>query len=253
MSTMTITSWQTQEKNSFENFNEFIATRLEDGIFRSLAEKMRLDIQANHASSVTLPWGTYTAEVKSNGDAGNITPAWEPSKILMAQLNRDDHEDEEEDLHQDTFDPEYVQLFRDYVAYGHLYPDKIGQDAPAREKGLKLTDDEVEYFLNSYGTMLAGIGRDKQRAGKSYRLEINEAFPHGSFDFEYPDDETIKVKFVPHKVFKQYLKDDEVATAGAVANFTPVYEGTRVEKFPKKNAAEKSSKKSASDRHETFK
>ena len=38
MSSTTINAWIAQEKVAFENFNEFIALRLEDGIFRSLAE-----------------------------------------------------------------------------------------------------------------------------------------------------------------------------------------------------------------------
>ena len=38
MSSTTINTWMAQEKVAFENFNEFIALRLEDGIFRSLAE-----------------------------------------------------------------------------------------------------------------------------------------------------------------------------------------------------------------------
>ena len=36
MSSTTINAWIAQEKVAFENFNEFIALRLEDGIFRSL-------------------------------------------------------------------------------------------------------------------------------------------------------------------------------------------------------------------------
>ena len=79
-------------------------------------------------------------------------------------------------------------------------------------------DDECDYFLNGYMDVLVNIARDKARAGKTYRLEIDEAFPHGSFDFEYTDD-GISVKFVPHKVYKQYLKNDELADKARDADY----------------------------------
>ena len=209
----TIETWMALEKASFENFNEFIAIRLEDGIFRAIAEKMKNDIASKGESTLDLPWGTYHAEVKAAGEGGNITPSWEPSKAFMKMLN----DDANRDRRQDSFDAEYVQLFKDYVAYGYFYPDEV-KDAPAKDKGLRMGDDEVDYFLNNYAQVLATIARDKQRSGKMYRLEIDEGFPHGSFDFEYDDDE-IKVKFVAHKVFKQYLKDDEVASKARNAEF----------------------------------
>ena len=233
--TPTITAWINQEKASFDNFNDFVAIRLEDGMFRALAEKMANDIAAKKSSSVTLPWGTYTADAKSVGEGGNITPAFEPSKLFKKMLNDDGAVSRE--LRQESFDPEYSQLFKDYVAYGYFHPDTT-QDTPAYEKGLRLTDDEVDYFLNDYLDVLVGIAKDKQRAGKTYRLEIDEGFPHGSFDFEYSDegkDETISVKFVPSKTFKQYLKNDDVAsrvreaefTVAAAAKLSPVLMGRR--------------------------
>lgn len=216
MSSITTTTWMTQEKPSFSNFNEFIAIRLEDGIFRALAEKMKNDIRTNGISSVQLPWGTYTAEAKAAGEGGNITPAFEPSKAFLKMLN--DDSGSARDRRQDTFDSEYAQLFKDYVAYGYFYPEEV-KDAPAKDKGLKMSDTEVEYFLNGFAQVMSTIARDKQRSGKIYRLEIDAGFPHGAFDFEYKDDE-IKVKFVAGKVFKQYLKDDDVASAARDADFT---------------------------------
>lgn len=220
MSNITTTTWMAQEKSSFENFNEFISIRLEDGIFRALAEKMKTDCHAKKESRVALPWGTYSAEVKLSGEGGNITPTWEPSKNFLKLLNDDSGVNH--DRRQDTFDPEYVQLFKDYVAYGYFYPDKV-KNAPAKDKGLRMSDEEVDYFLNGFMQVMATIARDKQRAGKTYRLEIDEGFPHGSFDFEYTDDGEIRVTYVAHKVFKQYLKDDAVAT-GDSDDFSPVAE-----------------------------
>jgi len=215
MSSISIATWMALEKPSFENFNEFIAIRLEDGITRSIAEKMKNDIASKGESTLTLPWGTYHAEVKAAGEGGNITPSWEPSKAFLKMLNDDGASRERR---QDTFDAEYVQLLKDYVAYGYFYPEEV-KDAPAKDKGLRMSDDEVDYFLNNYAQVLATIARDKQRSGKTYRLEIDEGFPHGSFDFDYSDD-VIKVKFVAHKVFKQYLKDDDVATKARDADFS---------------------------------
>lgn len=213
--TPTTSTWMSQEKNSFSNFNEFIATRLEDGIFRSIAEKMKNDLKATGESSLQLPWGTYTAEAKAAGEGGNITPAFEPSKAFMKALN--DDSGNARDRRQDSFDSEYTKLFKDYVAYGYFYPEDV-KNAPAKDKGLKMSDTEVDYFLNGFAQVMTTIARDRQRDGKIYRLEINAGFPHGAFDFEYRDDE-IKVKFVPSKVFKQYLKDDDIANAARDADF----------------------------------
>ena len=212
MATTTINSWMTQEKASFENFNEFIAIRLQDGIFRSLAEKMKLDLAKKGSTSVTLPWGTFSAEVKVAGEGGNITPSFEPSKAFMRMLT--DDSDSAISRNQDTFDPDYVKLLKDYVAYGTFDPDS---GAPAREKGIRMSDDEVDYFLNSYCHMLVQIARDKQRDGKTFRLNIEEGFNHGVFEFEYVDDDNIKVKFVADKAFKMYLKDDEAASKAVKA------------------------------------
>lgn len=218
--TPSINAWINQEKASFDNFNDFIAIRLEDGIFRALAEKQANDIKAKKSSIVVLPWGTYTADVKAAGDTGNITPVFEASKQFKKLLNDDSAT--LSDYRQESFDPEYVKLLKEYVAYGYFNPDP-SQETPAHEKGLRLTDDEVEYFLNSYMNVLVTIARDKQRSGKTYRLEIDEGFPHGAFDFEYSDDdkdETITVKFVPSKVYKQYLKNDAIASRVREAEFT---------------------------------
>ena len=214
---ITIQTWQAQEKVAFENFNEFIAIRLEDGLFRALAEAMRNQLQKNKTAEITLPWGTYSASIKGSAEGGNITPTFEPSKSFLKMLNTDDKERE---IHQDSFDPEFTKLFKDYVAHGYFYPeDKSNENRPDREKGMRMGDDEVDYFINGYAQVLITIARDKNRSGKTYRLEIDEGFPHGSFDFEYTDD-TVSMTFVPHKVFKQYLKDDTIADKARDADFS---------------------------------
>lgn len=216
MPSTTIETWMNQERPAFENFNEFVAIRLEDGMFRSVTQKLLNALREGKTASVTLPWGTYSVEIKGTAEGGNITPVFEPSKAFLKLLNSDDRD---KDLRMDSFDPEYVQLFKDYVAHGYFYPDSKENEGKAdKEKGLRMGDDEVDYFLNGYMNVLVTIARDKARNGKTYRLEIDEAYPHGSFDFEYNDDK-IDVKFVPHKVFKQMLKDDELADKARNANF----------------------------------
>ena len=214
MASETITQWGAQEKTAFTNFNEFVVTRLEDGIFRALAEVMKRDIKAYGKACVTLPWGTYSADIKQIGESGNINIAYEPSKAFIKALNGSN-----DIRHQDSFDPDYLRLFKNYVAWGMFDPDK--QDLPARDKGLRLNDVEVEYLLNGYMNVLVTIANDKRRAGKMHRVEIKDGFRHGCFDFEYGEDET-KVKFVPDRVFKQTLKDDNVAQVATAANYTTV-------------------------------
>lgn len=217
MSSITISTWMALEKPSFENFNEFIAGRLEDGIFRSIHLSLRNQLRDKKTASLTMPWGTYTAEVKTVGETTNITPSWKPSKNFLKLLNDDNASTA--DLRQESFDPEWVKLFKDYVAYGYFYPENT-KNAPAREKGMRLNDDEVDYFLNNYMQVMVNIARDKQRDGKIYSLVIDEMVEHGSFDFEYNDDE-IGVTFVPHKVFKQNLKDDSLTeNMGTIVDMT---------------------------------
>ena len=129
-----------------------------------------------------------------------------------------------ETMNQDSFDDTFMKLFKDFVAYGFFNPEDPANKAKIdQNKGVRLTDNEAEYFLNEYGLMLVSVGREKQMDGKIFPLEINETFPHGTYNFEYDDDE-IKVTFVPDKVFKQILKDDSVAATAATADFTPISE-----------------------------
>lgn len=224
MSELTIKGWVNQERNAFENFTAVLASRFEEAIFRALTLTMRNQLKRNGSASVELPWGTYSAEIVSKGEAGNVTPAWTPSKAFIKLLNGNlDKGNDADAIAQETFDPEFEKLFRDYAAYGYFYPEQ-NKDKTAKAKGVRLTDDEANYFLNGYAMVLATIAKDKQRDGKIFRLEINNGFPHGAFDFEYEDDE-IKVTFVADKVFKQILKDDAAAASANGFDFTEIGEG----------------------------
>lgn len=225
MSELTIKTWVAQEHNAFENFTAALASRFEEAIFRALSQKMRLDLKAKGKAEVTLPWGIYRADIKTKGEAGNIAPTWEPSKGFIKMLNGDmDSKDRHECFTQDDFDAEFTELFRDWVAYGFFYPNAPeNKDRISKNKGVRLADDEIIYFLNGYATVLTTIAKDKQRDGKIFRLEIGNGYPHGSFDFEYDDDE-IRVTWVADKVFKQILKDDEAAAKADKYDFTPIRE-----------------------------
>lgn len=228
MSEITIKGWVAQEKTAFNNFNGALASRFEEGIFKALTAKLRADLKKFGKAKVTLPWGTYSSEIVTKGESGNINVSWEPSKAFVALLNGDEKSKGEYNA-QDEFDPEYVKLFRDYVAYGFFDPESPeNKERASKNKCVRLGDEEVNYFLNGYANVMATIAKDKQRDGKVFRLEINNGFPHGAFDFEYDDDE-IKVTYVADKVFKQILKDDAAADAASEYDFTPITE-TRVEK-----------------------
>lgn len=231
-SDLTIKYWVNQEKVAFDNFTDPLASRFEEGWCAALVERLRQLLAKDGHGEVKLPWGTYTAEIVAKGEAGNINCHFEPSKGFIKILNNDmDTASEKECISQDEFDEEFQTLFRDYVAYGMLYPnDPKNKDRLGDKKCVYLEDDEVIYFLNSYALMLATIAKDKQRDGKIFRLEINDSYPHGVFDFEYDDDE-IKVKWVADKVFKQMLKDDAAAAAANGHDFTEITE-TRKEYVP---------------------
>lgn len=223
---ISIKAFVAQEHNNFENFTPPLARRFEEGIMRALAETMRQQLAKKGSAEVALPWGIFRAEVVTKGEGTNITPTWEPTKAFIKCLNTPsmDIAERTETLNQDSFDDTFMKLFKDFVAYGFFNPEDPANKAKIdQNKGVRLTDNEAEYFLNEYGLMLVSVGREKQMDGKIFSLEINETFPHGTYNFEYDDDE-IKVTFVPDKVFKQILKDDAVAATAATADFTPISE-----------------------------
>ena len=228
MSEVTIKGWVAQEKNAFHNFNRQLAARFEEGIFRSITKVLKEYLKKSGKGRIAMPWGTYTAELVTKGESGNINVGWEPSKQFLTLLNGDEKANASL-TQQDEFDPEYVRLVKEFIAYGFFDPDSPEhKEHAAKNKGVRLGDEEVNYFLNGYANVMATIAKDKQRDGKLLRLEINNGFPHGVFVFDYDEDE-IKVSFVADKVFKQILKDDTAADAAAENDFTPITEGTRIE------------------------
>lgn len=236
MSELTIKTWCDQERLAFDNFTPMLASRFEEGILRSIARNLRKQAEKKGSAELVLPWGTYRVETKTMGEAGNRAPSWEPSKGFIKLLNGGnmDNEQKLQTVTQSEFNEDFVKDFREFVAYGFFDPNSDeNKDKANVKKGVRLTDDEVVYFLNSYALVLATIGKDKQRDGKIFRLEVNNGYPHGSFDFEYEDDE-IKVKWVADKVFKQILKDDDAAAKSDASDFSPIHE-TRIETKPVKD------------------
>ena len=221
MSTITIKAWVAQEKDAFHNFNTQLAERFEGGVLLPVAEVLKRNLKKSGKGHVTLPWGTYSADVVTKGESGNINVSWEPSKQFLTLLNGDEKA-KADVAQQDEFDPDYVKLMKEYIAYGFFDPDSPEhKEHAAKNKGVRLGDEEVDYFLNGYANVLATIAKDKQREGKELRLTVDNDFPHGTFVFTY-DDDVIKVSFVADKAFKQYLKDDSVADAAADDDYTPL-------------------------------
>lgn len=213
MSEIITKTWVAQDKEAYDDFNEYAANVLEDGIFRSIPEYFRKKLaNADHAD-LELPWGTYHCDIKGRGETGVVNLDWEPSKGFKKLLNDDSDAASRFDRnYQDTFDPEYIKLFTDWVAYGMFDPDDPkNKDRAAKQRGILLSDPEVTYFLNDFTLVMYNIAKDKQRDGKIYRLEVNNMFPHGTFEFDYKDDGTIDVKYIAHKVTKQAIKDDSKA------------------------------------------
>ncbi|MCM1531878.1 MAG: hypothetical protein NC114_06360 [Ruminococcus flavefaciens] len=203
-----VSAWVAQEKPAFQGFNEFISTRMTESVTRTICETLKRQMLSNHKAELEMPWGVFSAEVKTVGEGTNITPTFEPSKRFLEMLNADDNKRTAD--FQENFDDEFVKLFRDYLAWGVYDPDE--KNAPAKEKGARIDPEEVEYFLDSFMRLMVSLARDHQRDGKEYYLDINAEFDHGRYTFEYVGDD-IKVKFTPSKAFKQYLKNDAVSEA----------------------------------------
>lgn len=224
MSSITIRTWMNQEANSFSQFTDFVATRLESAILHAIVYTLRKKLKDGVKAEVELPWGTFSAETKEFGGTINIAPSWEPSKAFMKSLNGDDDRNM---IFQDTFDEYFEKEFKCFAKYGKTLDEAPEDDTkiPIAQKGIELDDGMVSYLLNSYAHMLATVAKDKQHNGKVFVLEVNNEFPHGSYNFEYEDNEIV-VKFVPDKVFKQLLKDDEAAEIARTKDFSQIEEGT---------------------------
>ena len=206
-----INAFVAQEKPAFEEFSEFLGTRILDGVFRSIAERLKMGLENKDSESVTVPWGTFTAErrVRNGGDSANTNVSYEPSKAFINALNSDGR-DRDAGIFQEEFDSDLLDAFADYVAYGFFNPDapENKDEINKAQKGARLDPSEREYFMNRVANLLVTIAKEKQRDGKTYRLMVVETFGHGWYDFEYNDDK-IGVKFTADKAFKQYVKNDE--------------------------------------------
>lgn len=209
MSNVSIKSWVKVEAENYNDFGEYVATKVEGAWVRALHETMARKLKTADAVQVTLPWGTYYATKKTKDGENVIDISWEISKGFKKLLDSSSDTNTFDRSYQDEFDPEFVKLFTDYLAYGKFDPSDETKNDTTKTRGLLFDDSEVTYFLNSYVLALYEVAKDKQREGKAYRLEIDEDCPHGSFDFLYKGDD-IDVKFIPHKIFKQALKDDTV-------------------------------------------
>ena len=231
MSELTKRVWVEQEKSTFLNFKPDLAEHFENAHLRSIIETLRRKLKKYGEGTVDMPWGTFGVKVVTKGETGVITPYYEPSKGFIKALNGDfDDSPDDSSMTQEEFDPTFVKLYKDYLAYNTFDPE-LPENKDKIVKTVKVTDDEVNYFLNSWAKVLVTIAKDKQREGKVFRLEVDNTFPFGTFTFEYDDDE-IKVSFVFNKSAKQILKDDEVAARPAASDFTPIPPNTtRIQVF----------------------
>lgn len=225
----TVTTWVSIETENYDHFNEYVAGKLEGGMFRAIHEYLRRKLKTSDTAQLTMPYGTYYATMKKQDGTVVADVSWEPSKGFIKLLN-DDSDDAERSSkfdrqYMDEFDPEFVKLFVDFMAYGMFDPTEEVKNDPAKRQ-LLLDDSEVVYFLNSYMLVLYNIAKEKQRDGKAYRLEITGECPHGAFDFIYKGDK-VEVKFIPNKVFKQALKDDEMAEKVNKGDFKAVTDITK--------------------------
>lgn len=204
-----------QEKTSFKVFNEFMATRVLEAAFKSISRALQIGLKKKDTAEVVVPWGTFTAErrIRNNGDSANTNVSYEPSKAFLEALNGDGKD--RDAYYQDDFNETMMDAFAEYVSYGMFDTNapENKEKLATLQKGLFLKDNEKEYFMNRIATLLLTIGREKQRDGKQFRLEVDQNFGHGYYDFEY-DDDKIAVRFTADKAFKQFVKNDDVTGGG---------------------------------------
>lgn len=218
MSNILLSEFMKYEESNYEVMNEYVATRLEEGILKSIVHYLKKKLAESNGAdvSIELPWGTHTVSVKAVGEGTNIAANYTPSKRFLKLLNEDTTINL--DRFMEDIDPEYLQDVVDFVGYRAFDPTEEIKEA-ASKYVVEIPVSMAKQFVNDYMQMIAKIGRDKQRAGKSYRLEVSGTYPYGAFDFEYEDGE-IKVRFTPNKAFKGALKDDSIAEKMETADLT---------------------------------
>ena len=211
MSEKTVERWVVDMKPQFNNFTPFIATRIEEGLWKSAFETLRQKMATmpddHKEASIEMPFGTLKADIRTKNDVDNINVEIDFSKDFIKALNG-----EIESVWQDDYNEAFLANFTDYVAYGFFNPnaDENRKRVESCNKCLRMRDAERDFFPNSWTNMIVNIAKDKQRDGKTYTLDLDSAWDVGSFIFEYKDGK-IEPTYNASKVCKQYLKNGDIS------------------------------------------
>ena len=148
MSELTKRVWVEQEKSTFLNFKPDLAEHFENAHLRSIIETLRRKLKKYGEGTVDMPWGTFGVKVVTKGETGVITPYYEPSKGFIKALNGDfDDSPDDSSMTQEEFDPTFVKLYKDYLAYNTFdpeLPDEIKVSFVFNKSAKQiLKDDEV--------------------------------------------------------------------------------------------------------------
>lgn len=203
-----------QENTQFDVFNEFMATRVLHGAFLSIARALHLKMKTDGKDEVSIdvPWGTFTASrrYRNGSDSASTNVSYVPPKAFLEALSGDSKD--REAYYQEEFDDVLMDAFSTYVQYGmfDIESPEAKEKLVTAPKGIKFRTGESNYLMNRIATLLIGIGKEKQRDGKEYALELTDDFGHGTYYFDY-DDDKVSVRFVADKPLKQAVKDDDAA------------------------------------------
>lgn len=196
-------------KSQFDNFTPFIASRVEEGLLKSIFETLRQKLtdpkNKDQSASLEMPFGTVTAEIRTKNDVDNVNIGIDFSKDFIKALEGDI-----DSVWQDSYDDMFLKNFSDYVSYGVFNPEseehkKIVEQAT---KCLKMKEPERDYFPNAWTNTIIGMAKDKQREGKMYSLDLDATWDMGTFTFEFQDDKVIP-GYTASKIAKQYLKNGD--------------------------------------------
>lgn len=199
------------QKGSFEQFDECISEKIINTYTESISEFLKKGLNDKDSAEIKLPHGAYTASVRKSGEtSANINVALEFGKDFLKFINGDI----DKMPLQESFDPQFVKIFSNIVAYGHPDPEsKEGKEYIEEHKvpiGIAMDDAEVEYFLNEISTQIGEICKEYEKPDKVYTFDIKN---HGTFEFNYGKDSTkTTAKFTADKVLKQALKNDIALT-----------------------------------------
>lgn len=165
MATYIVEKFLEQEKTSFKVFTEPVAARILEAAFRAISETLRIGLTKKDSTSVTVPWGKFTAErrVRNSGDSANTNISYEPTKAFLEALNSDGKDSGS--YYQEDYDEQFSTAFVDYTAYGFFNPDADENKSKlaTAKKCLRLDETDRDYFLNRIAALLVSIGKEKQR------------------------------------------------------------------------------------------